>query len=129
MKDHTFKVRLFHFIDLLPALRDDEQVFRLLDEYFGDFPSLPSAWQWGLRAAPLTPLGSKLTAYSVRKQVHGLARLFIAGETAEEEGPVLAWLWQTGRAFSMDLLGEATVSEHEADRYRDRYVRVIGTLS
>ena len=41
MQDDAFKIRLFRFIDLLPALKTDTQVARLFDEYFGDFHDAP----------------------------------------------------------------------------------------
>ena len=42
-RDDQFKVQLFRFIDVLPALQTDEQFVRLLHEYFHDVRSLPSA--------------------------------------------------------------------------------------
>ena len=36
MNDPEFKVQLFRFVDVLPVLRHDEQVARLLNEYFSD---------------------------------------------------------------------------------------------
>src|SRR5690349_3708748 len=35
MKDASFKTRLFHFIDVLPVIQDDERVVSLAEEYFG----------------------------------------------------------------------------------------------
>ena len=46
----------------------------------------------------------------------------------ESAVPVLARLWTEGRGFSVDLLGEATVSEQEADRYRDRCLEALRLL-
>ena len=34
MKDEEFKARLFRFIDVLPALKSDDLVVRVLKEYF-----------------------------------------------------------------------------------------------
>ena len=41
MQDEAFKIQLFRFIDLLPALRTDIQVAGLFDEYFSDFGDTP----------------------------------------------------------------------------------------
>ena len=45
-RDDQFKVQLFRFIDVLPALQTDEQFVRLLHEYFHDVRSLPTAFRW-----------------------------------------------------------------------------------
>lgn len=129
MKDEAFKVRLFRFIDVLPSLRDDDQVARLVEEYFGDAEALPGPLQWGLRAMSATRLGSRLSAKSLRYQIHHMARTFIAGDTIESAVPVLARLWKEGRGVSVDLLGEATVSEKEADQYRDRCLAALRLLA
>lgn len=110
MKDEAFKVQLFRFIDVLPSLRTDEQVARLASEYF-DESALAGPLRWGLRAMSATKLGSRLSVQSLRRQINQMARTFIAGATIEEALPVLLRLWTEGRGFSVDLLGEATVSE------------------
>jgi RHH-type transcriptional regulator, proline utilization regulon repressor / proline dehydrogenase / delta 1-pyrroline-5-carboxylate dehydrogenase len=120
MKDETFKIRLFRFIDVLPSLKHDRQVARLLEEYFQDLPSLAGPLQWGLRAMSATALGARLSAHSLRQQIIQMAKMFIAGTSVADAGPTLSQLWKDGRACSIDLLGEASVSELEADRYRDR---------
>ena len=67
MKDETFKVRLFRFIDLLPALKDDRQVTKLIEEYFEDLPTLATPLQWGLRAASATTLGDRPDRSATRR--------------------------------------------------------------
>src|SRR5437867_5871730 len=129
MKDETFKVQLCRFIDVLPCLRDDAHVARLLEEYFGETETLAPSLQWGLRAMSATRLGARLSAKSLRHQIHQMARTFIAEASIESAVPVLARLWTEGRGFSVDLLGEATVSEQEADRYRDRCLEALRVLA
>ncbi|MBA2251576.1 MAG: bifunctional proline dehydrogenase/L-glutamate gamma-semialdehyde dehydrogenase, partial [Nitrospirales bacterium] len=128
MKDETFKVRLFRFIDLLPSLKDDRQVTKLIGEYFEDLPTLATPLQWGLRAASATTLGARLTGHSLRQHILEMARMFIAGTTVQDAGPMLSQLWKSGRACSLDLLGEASVSEIEADRYRERCLEALTLL-
>jgi len=43
--------------------------------------------------------------------------------------PVLAGLWKEERAWSVDLLGEATISDLEADQYRDRCLAALSELA
>ncbi len=127
MKDETFKVQLFRFIDVLPSLRTDDQIARLAEEYFSR-EVLAGPLQWGLRALSATKLGSRLSAKSLRQQINRMAKTFIAGETIEDALPALLRLWTEGRGFSVDLLGEATVSEREADQYRDRCLEALAVL-
>ena len=49
-----------------------------------------------------------------------MAHRFIVGETPSSALGVLRDLWNHGVASSVDLLGEATVTEAEADRYASR---------
>ncbi|MGZ8383333.1 MAG: proline dehydrogenase family protein [Nitrospira sp.] len=128
MKDSSFKAQLFRFIDVLPSLRDDAQVVRLAEEYFGDMGAQLFGAQWGLKALASTKLGATLSGKAIRHQVEQMATSFIAGASIEQAVPTLRKLWDDGRAFSVDLLGEASVSEREADAYRDRCLLALRTL-
>ena len=129
MKDNAFKARLFRFIDVLPVITDDERVVSLAEEYLGEFSRELFGLQWGLKALAATGIGARLTGKSIRHQIEHMARTFIAGTSAHEALPVLAGLWKDGRAWSVDLLGEATISEQEADRYRDHCLEALAELA
>jgi RHH-type proline utilization regulon transcriptional repressor/proline dehydrogenase/delta 1-pyrroline-5-carboxylate dehydrogenase len=129
MKDEAFKARLFRFIDALPVIADDERIVSLAEEYFGGMSRELFGLQWGLKALAATGIGARLTGQSIRNQVEHMARTFIAGASAPEALPVLAGLWKNGRAWSVDLLGEATISEREADRYRDHCLDALVELA
>jgi RHH-type proline utilization regulon transcriptional repressor/proline dehydrogenase/delta 1-pyrroline-5-carboxylate dehydrogenase len=129
MQDSAFKTKLFRFIDVLPSVTDDEQVVTLAREYLGDGGTQLFGAQWGLNALSATSLGARLSGKAIRSQVEHMARTFIAGATVEEAAPRLADLWQHGRAWSVDLLGEATISDREADRYRDRCLETLSLLA
>lgn len=128
MKDSAFKVQLFRFIDVLPAVASDQAVVRLAEEYFGALHGQVFRLQWGFKALTATNVGAAITGRSIRHQVEQMARTFIAGGSVEEALPVLANLWENGRAWSVDLLGEATISDVEADRYRDRCLDALTQL-
>ena len=49
-----------------------------------------------------------------------MAHRFIVGETPRDALRLLRGLWHEGVAASVDLLGEATVTVEEADRYAER---------
>ena len=128
MQDSHFKAQLFRFIDVLPSITDDEQVLTLAREYLGDGDTALFGTHWGLKALSSTSLGARLSGKAIRSQVEHMARTFIAGATIEEAVPRLTGLWQDGRACSVDLLGEATISDQDADRYRDRCVEALTLL-
>ena len=128
MKDPAFKVQLFRFIDVLPTVASDQAVMRLAEEYFGSLHSQVFGLHWGLRALAATNVGASITGKSIRHQVEQMARTFIAGSSVEEALPILANLWKDRRAWSVDLLGEVTISDVEADRYRDRCLDTLTLL-
>ncbi len=128
MKDPAFKVQLFRFIDVLPAVASDQAVVRLAEEYFGALHGQVFGLHWGFKALAATNVGAAITGKSIRHQVEQMARTFIAGGSVEEALPVLANLWKNGRAWSVDLLGEATISDVEANRYQERCLGALTQL-
>lgn len=129
MKDPAFKTHLFHFIDVLPAVADDARVVSLAEEYFGHADTALLGLQWGLKTLASTGIGARVAGKTIRHQIEQMASLFIAGATVEEAAPVLSRLWTEGRAWSVDLLGEATISDAEADHYRNRCLDALTALS
>ena len=129
MHDSAFKTQLFRFIDVLPSVADDARIVTLAQEYLGDVTTQIFGAQWGLHAVAATRLGARLTGKAIRSQVEQMARSFIAGSTMVDAAPVLADLWAHGRAWSVDLLGEATISDREADGYRDRCLKALRELT
>src|SRR5262245_14018512 len=129
MQDSHFKAQLFRFIDVLPSISDDEQVVTLAREYLGERDTALFGSHWGLQAIAATSLGAKLSGKAIKSQVEHMGRTFIAGVTAEDAAPRLSDLWHQGRAWSVDLLGEATISNREADWYRDRCLETLTFLA
>ena len=127
LRDEAFKVQLFRFIDVLPSLTSDAQVAALLKEYFSG-TAVSASLQMGLKSVAATGLGAGLSAKAIRHQVEQMAQTFIAGASIEQALSALARSWKDGRGYSVDLLGEATVSEREADRYRDQCLAALASL-
>ena len=130
MKDEAFKVEMFRFVDVFPTLTDHVQVAEHLQEYFcrpeQDFPA---SFQWGLSKVKPDSRIAKMAAGQIEKQIVGMAERFIAGQNATDAIPTLEAMWKEGLCFTLDLLGESTVSEAEANDYFERYVEIIETLS
>ena len=129
MHNLDFKTQLFRFIDMLPSVTDDQRVVTLAQEYFGSMAGQAFGLGWGLKALAATGVGARLSGHAIRAQVEQMARTFIAGASIAEAIPVLRHLWDEGKAWSVDLLGEATISDQEADRYRDRCLAALEMLT
>jgi len=128
MRDECFKTQLFRFVDVLPALGSPAEVARHLKEYLGDESAkLAPSMRFGLKAA--TSLPRRLLSAGVKTQITGLARQFILDDNPKSIIAGLLRLREQGIAFSVDLLGEAVVSEVEADRYAARYQDLIRFLA
>lgn len=127
MKDQNFKVQLFRFVDAFPVLRHDADMVHshLVDYLSQPGVKLPPGMDIGVSAGGLA---KGLFTKTMSGQIEGMARKFIAGENAAGAMPVLEKLWKRSIAFSVDLLGEACVSDDEADEYRDRYLDLVATL-
>ena len=127
-RDDQFRVQLFRFVDVLPTLKTDAQFMRMLKEYFGDLAIIPSPLRWLLRGCSSNPLSAHMGTLLLRRQFLKMAETFMAGHSVEDALPVLERLWKTGCGFSIDFLGEATVSEVEADQYCERCLQALRIL-
>jgi RHH-type proline utilization regulon transcriptional repressor/proline dehydrogenase/delta 1-pyrroline-5-carboxylate dehydrogenase len=130
MSDPQVRVQLFRFIDVLPALRSTDSVRRHLTEYL-DEASGRVPW-WMALAISLAPEGSdraEWLASSARLAASLMARKFIAGATPDEAARTVLDLRRRRLAFTADLLGEAVISESEADVYQQTCLDLIRGLS
>lgn len=126
MKDQAFKVQLFRFVDAFPALTTPDMVHdHLADSMRQPGVTPPPGMDLGLRAGGLA---KGLLASTISSQIKGMAAKFIAGTDAQSALPMLKRGWEDGVAFSVDLLGEACVSDEEADAYQRKYLDLIANL-
>ncbi len=124
-----FRVQALRFIDVLPALNDDRELAHHLNEYFtgNDFP-LPEGVKWGMKHAG-GGITAHLVAPLVRKAVKQIGSRFIAGKNADDAYRIIEHLHQTSMQASLDILGEAVLSEEEADHYQKQYLDLIEALA
>src|SRR6184192_1341978 len=125
MRDEQFKVQLFRFVDVLPSLRGSSEIIEHLDEYFSDngFGPLVDA---GVRLARIVPW---VSGPLLRWNVSGMARQFIAGRNPDDVMATLRKRRAQKIGFTVDLLGEAVVSEADADKYAARYLDLLERLA
>jgi proline dehydrogenase len=126
--DEHLRAALFRFIDVRPACRTrrdlGEHLTALLRE--ADPKSGPGRAAAALSRAPVT---RPLTALAAGAGVQRMARRFIVGADVRDASASIARLWRAGIASSVDLLGEESVSDAEANAYTLRCVQALEVLA
>ncbi len=130
MSNPGLRVQLFRFIDTLPALQSKPEIARHLQEYLSDESvELPSALKGMLNfASPESPPG-QITATTVSKAVETLAQKYISGENIKQALKTIERLRKDKMAFTVDLLGEAVITEIEAQAYLESYLKLMEQLA
>ncbi|MEA2223011.1 MAG: proline dehydrogenase, partial [Solirubrobacteraceae bacterium] len=127
-QDEELRAALFRFVDVVPACRslDDlaAHLASFLEQVHTRTPSLKAAMRMGDSRAGRAALGAAGAA-----GVRHMAHRFIVGEDPQAALATLRHLWRDGIAASVDLLGEATVTAEEADRYAARCADALQTLA
>src|SRR5947209_8603483 len=130
MGDARVKVQLFRFIDALPALASDESVGRHLREYLEQAEDVvPWFLRLGVDLAPVGTLRGKALAWLARASATHMAHRFIAGSTPAEAFETVKRLRDRGVGFTADLLGEAVISEAEAEAYQATCIDLVRGLA
>lgn len=125
--DPQLKAALFRFVDVAPAARSQREAAAHLEALLAEADRLPGPFAAvdGLARRPITaPLVGRGATWAVRR----MARQFILAEDAAGATRSLAKLWDEGAATALDLLGEASVSDAEADTYAARCLDALEQL-
>lgn len=126
--DPHFRARLFRFIDVYPSLRDSGDLVRHLRAYLDDRGETPPPLDRVLASGAARRLPSWAVARLTDRAMQRMAKGLIAGRDATEAVATLRRLRRQQTAFSIDLLGEATLSDDEADDYLRRYTELLEAL-
>jgi RHH-type proline utilization regulon transcriptional repressor/proline dehydrogenase/delta 1-pyrroline-5-carboxylate dehydrogenase len=148
MRDEHFKVQMFRFVDVLASLQRSGDIVQHLEEYFAPAPAGRDGFaaykppelaassrrlrgfgpviHTGVRLARIVPW---LSSMVLRRNVSGMARQFIAGKNPDDVMKTLRRRRQQNIGFTVDLLGEAVVSEREADAYAARCSELLEHLA
>ena len=136
-RDEELKLRVFRFIEVLPALRSDAAIARHLDEYLkprseNDRPrsanALPTPLQLALGFGRHDSLYATLVAKAARLGCSQSGRQFIAGSTPREAIATVRGLRRQGAAFTLDVLGETIIADHVARRHQELYIDLLNHL-
>src|SRR6266513_85837 len=127
MRDEHFTVQMFRFVEVLPSLRKSGDIVQHLEEYFaGMRDGFAPVIRTGVRVARIVP---RISAFILRRNVSGMARQFIAGKNCPDVMKTLRQRHAKKIGFTGDLLGEAVLSEKEADEYAVRCLNLLECLA
>jgi RHH-type proline utilization regulon transcriptional repressor/proline dehydrogenase/delta 1-pyrroline-5-carboxylate dehydrogenase len=126
--DPRLRAALFRFVDVRPACTSRADLVRHLREYLeeaavGSQTARRLSGLVGRRALELP------TASAAALGVASMSHRFIAGEDASAAAAELGALWQRGRCVTLDLLGEATLTEAEGEVYATRCADTLRALA
>jgi RHH-type proline utilization regulon transcriptional repressor/proline dehydrogenase/delta 1-pyrroline-5-carboxylate dehydrogenase len=123
LHDEALRTALFRFVDTLPQLDTSEELARHFRSYLHTH-ELGGLWGRLLR------LGNyPLLAPAVRASVQRLAREFLVAENARSVNRVLSTVNRIPATATFDAVGEAVLTEAEADHYMQRNLRLLEWLA
>jgi proline dehydrogenase len=127
-QDQQLRAALFRFVDVTPACRSLDDLARHLAAYLGEVGERPPPIEAAMRMSG-TRAGRAALGAAAAAGVRHMAHRFIVGETPKAAVRAIRQLWEGGAGVSLDLLGEATVTQAEADRYAARCMDALETLA
>ncbi len=107
---------LFRFVDVLPTLQSSKQISQYLFEYLTN--SSPNF-------LIENPMVNKILDWGVHTTVKLLASSFICGSNTQEALVKIQELQKKKQDYTLDILGELALSEHEAQHYYDEYIKLL----
>ena len=126
--DRELRAALFRFVDVTPACRSLDDLARHLTDLLDEVPDAPAPIAATMRVAH-TRAGRRALGAAAAAGVKHMAHRFIVAESPSAALGGLRDLWEHGVGSSVDLLGEATITPAEADRYAQRCDEALRDLA
>ncbi len=126
MADPAFKTQLFRFVDVYPSIRDSGDLLRHLRDYLGDVDAPRPLDR--LVATDKRRLPGWAVTRLTERGMQRMAETLIAGRDATDALPTLKRLRRRHTGFTLDILGEACLSEAESEEYARRYHDLLDYL-
>jgi proline dehydrogenase len=127
-QDAQLRSALFRLVDVTPATRSLDDLAGHLRDYLAEVDDRPLPVDTAMRMAS-SKAGRRALGVAVAAGVRHMAHRFIVGETPAAALGTIRSQWKDGIATSLDLLGEATVTQAEGDRYAARCREALETVS
>ena len=130
MSNPGLRVQMFRFIDTIPSLQSKAEIANHFQQYMStEEVELPSALKGMINFSDADSFPAQTAAATITKAVETLAYKYIAGENINEVMKTIARLRKDGMTYTIDLLGEAVITETEAQDYLQRYLNLIEQLT
>ncbi|HEY9769780.1 MAG TPA: L-glutamate gamma-semialdehyde dehydrogenase [Coleofasciculaceae cyanobacterium] len=130
MANPGLRVQMFRFIDAIPALQSKAEIANHFQQYMSaEAVELPNALKSILNFSDPDSFPAQTAAATITKAVETLAYKYIAGENIAEVIKAIDRLRKEGMTYTIDLLGEAVITEAEAEDYLQRYLDLIERLT
>ncbi|MBS1677941.1 MAG: proline dehydrogenase family protein [Actinobacteria bacterium] len=126
--DPELRAALFRLVDVAPACRGNEELRAHLAAYLEGIEDPGPLASFGSRAIDSRALG-RASGGVAATMVRQMAKRFIVGETIVDAARPIERIWRDGATVTVDLLGEATVTEEEGRAYARRCDEALVELS
>jgi RHH-type transcriptional regulator, proline utilization regulon repressor / proline dehydrogenase / delta 1-pyrroline-5-carboxylate dehydrogenase len=116
---------VFRFVDVLPSLKTKQEITSYLSEYLEEANK-----DLGMISATISkiPLIKTVYRYSIRTAIYLMADSFICGSNIKEAKKEIEKFKKKGFDYTLDILGELTVSNEEALEYFSEYRKLISSI-
>jgi len=129
-RDQELRAALFRLVDVTPACNSMDELAQHLTSYLEGVDEQPPPLRAAMRMADSAgAAGRRALGVAAAAGVRHMAHRFIVAESPKAARRELRDLWSHGIASSLDLLGEATVTAAEADRYAERCAEALDVIS
>jgi RHH-type proline utilization regulon transcriptional repressor/proline dehydrogenase/delta 1-pyrroline-5-carboxylate dehydrogenase len=129
MEDESFKIDAFRFVDVLPSLKTSSAIASHVQDYLlTKDRKFPVAVRSALSMAA-GGIASPIATHAIRSNITEMARRFICESDSKKAIAVFEKLASDNLTFTADILGEATTSDAEADRYLQKYLDLIDIVA
>ena len=127
-RDDNLRTQMLRFVDVFPALKTTEGKTQHLREYLiQSLTRTPTLFRVA-DALSRFPVGANLVASIAKQSIKTVSRQFITRSTPEEVLIAIRKLQKEGVSYTLDILGEAVLSESEADEYMGKYISLMEQL-
>lgn len=124
------KLQAFRFADLFPSLGSLSSIARYIRIYFVETTTELPKWIILLLSIFLSNrLSSVFVALGAKIGIQLTAKFFILGRTYGSDRKKIIDRYRKGISSTIDILGEAVLSEKEAERYISEYLLLLEEVS
>lgn len=124
------RFQLLKFVESFPALNGFEDVNEHWQEYLvKEMPNSPLIFRMAnALSGKRHPVGARCAAWLAERVVRAMAGRFITDFSEQGIKGLVHEPKNRGALYTFDILGEAVLSEAEADEYQEKYLHLIDLL-